>query len=74
MKNILVDTILYNPTTYIYNISKDGAMVYDVVTDKIYRGTFVDGYLSVKPTHDKRLRWHYKLEYMFDVSEITRLV
>ena len=35
MKNILIDTILYNPMIYVYNISENFVTVYNDIDKKV---------------------------------------
>ena len=67
-KGILIDTILYNPTTFIYNIDTKTktATVYSLVDDKVQ---------TVKLRKDKDTAYiiidgeYYRFKYMFDITE-----
>ena len=66
MKNILIDTILYNPTVFIYNLSESFAYVYNDIDKKV-------SILPIKldTTNDKYITINkntYYLKYMFDLS------
>ena len=67
MKNILIDTILYNPMIFVYNISESVATVYNDIDKKVLT-------LQIKlnkTTNDKYItinRNTYYLKYMFDLS------
>ena len=67
MKNILIDTILYNPMVFVYNISENFATVYNDIDKKVL---IVQIKLS-KITNDKYITINkntYYLKYMFDLS------
>ena len=67
MKNILIDTILYNPMIYVYNISENLVTVYNDIDKKvsilkIKRNKTNDKYITInKNTYylnsDRRLKW-----------------
>ena len=67
MKNILIDTILYNPTVFVYNISESVATVYNDIDKKV----LILQIKLNKTTNDKYItinRNTYYLKYMFDLS------
>ena len=66
MKNILIDTILYNPMIYVYNITENFVTVYNDIDKKVL-------ILKIKlnKTNDKYITINkntYYLKYMFDLS------
>ena len=66
MKNILIDTILYNPMIYVYNISENFATVYNDIDKKVL-------ILKIKlnKTNDKYITINkntYYLKYMFNLN------
>lgn len=67
MKNILIDTILYNPMIYVYNISENFATVYNDIDKKV---SILPIKLN-KATNGKYITINkntYYLRYMFDLS------
>lgn len=63
MKNILIDTILYDPMIYVYNISENFLTVYNDIDKKV-------SILKIKlnKTNDKYITINkntYYLKYMF---------
>ena len=67
MKNILIDTILYNPMIFVYNISERFAYVYNDIDKKV----LIAQIKINKTTNDKYIiinRNTYYLKYMFDLS------
>ena len=68
MKNILIDTILYIPCFFVYNISENFATVYNDIDKKV-------SILKIKidKTNDKYITINkntYYLKYMFDLNEL----
>ena len=66
MKNILIDTILYNPTVFVYNISENVATVYNDIDKKV---SIVQ--IKLDKNNDKYITINkntYYLLYMFDLS------
>ena len=66
MKNILIDTILYNPMVYVYNISENFATVYNDIDKKV---SILQ--LKVNKTNDKYITINkntYYLKYMFNLN------
>ena len=66
MKNILIDTILYNPSVFVYNISENFATVYNDIDKKVLivqikLDTTSDKYININETT-------YYIKYMFDLS------
>ena len=66
MKNILIDTILYNPMVYVYNISENFVTVYNDIDKKV---SILQ--LKVNKTDDKYITINkntYYLKYMFNLN------
>lgn len=68
MKNILIDTILYNPMIYVYNISENFATVYNEIDKKV-------SILKIKAnkTNDKYITINkntYYFKYMFRLNSL----
>ena len=66
MKNILIDTILYNPMVYVYNISENFATVYNDIDKKV---SILQ--LKLNKTNDKYITINkntYYLKYMFNLN------
>ena len=66
MKNILIDTILYNPMIYVYNISENYTTVYNDIDKKV-------SILKIKlnKNKDKYITINkntYYLKYMFNLN------
>lgn len=72
---ILIDTILYNPLYYVYNVNlKDGTgLLYDELRNMVIRGEIVETptgkALKIVVPDDKRKREYYHLDYMFEITE-----
>lgn len=68
MKNILIDTILYNPTTYIYNVNMENmtATLFDTVADKIKQVKIIS---NKSGTYIRNGEDYHYPELMFDISE-----
>lgn len=68
MKNILIDTILYNPMTYIFNVDMNNltADIYDSVDDKIRHVTIKDNLSGTYILHKGN---YYHLHTFFDITE-----
>lgn len=67
MKNILIDSIIYNPTIYIYNITKNFVTVYSDIDKKVFKAKIKrdksnDKYITI----NKEYHW---FRYMFDLNE-----
>ena len=66
MKNILIDTILYNPMIFVYNISENYATVYNDIDKKVLKVK-----IKLDKANDKYITINkntYYLKYMFDSS------
>ena len=66
MKNILIDTILYNPMIFVYNISENYATVYNDIDKKVLKVK-----INLDKANDKYITINkntYYLKYMFDPS------
>ena len=67
MKNILIDNILYNPTIYIYNITRNFATVYNAIDNKVLKVR-----IKIDKSNDKYIiinnEYHW-FKYMFDLNE-----